>query len=67
MPVPVLVQLAGALAVLVGIYLTLPLGLALIVGGAVLVFLGTLAELVVRGRPVALPARRRRPRAGGAG
>lgn len=67
MPVPVLAQLAGALAVLVGIYLTLPLGLALVVGGLVLLVLATLAELVVRGRPAAPPARRRRPRAGGAG
>lgn len=67
MPLPTLAQLGGALALLVGIFLALPLAVALMTAGLLLLVLGTLAEMVVRGRRVAPPAGRSAPSARGVG
>lgn len=52
------VQLAGLAAVLTGVALALPLAVALMVGGLILVLVGTLGEYIVTSAPSGPPARR---------
>lgn len=62
---PVAAQGGGLVAVLVGVFLLLPLGVALVVAGALVVAAGTVAE-IVQGRPTAPSVRRSRPQSEGA-
>jgi membrane protein implicated in regulation of membrane protease activity len=61
----VFMQAVGAIAVLAGVWLLLPLGGALAVDGALLLVLATLAEVVVRRAHRGAPAPQRRDESGG--
>jgi hypothetical protein len=50
MPIPVIAQAAGVLAVLVGLFLLLPLGAALVIGGGLVTACGVGLE-IGQGRP----------------